>query len=108
VLDNGVAKTGYLAGDGFTFADMNLLPILAHVRLSPEAAAAIARAMHLAAYYERHSAPLSFTNTIPPPPPERWLRPALTSDAGQGVHALSLPRPCPGAASRATIPCHAF
>jgi glutathione S-transferase len=71
VLDNAVAKTGYLAGGGFTFADMNLLPILAYVRQFPEGAAAIAGATHLAAYYERHSARLSFANTIPPPPPQR-------------------------------------
>ena len=71
VLDNAVAKTGYLAGDGFTFADMNLLPILAYVRQFPEGAAAIAGATHLTAYYERHSTRPSFGNTIPPPPPRR-------------------------------------
>jgi glutathione S-transferase len=71
VLDNAVAKTGYLAGDGFTFADMNLLPILAYVRQFPEGAAAIGGAKHLADYYERHSARPSFQNTVPPPPPQR-------------------------------------
>jgi glutathione S-transferase len=71
VLDKAVAKTGYLAGGEFTFADMNLLPILAYVRQFPEGQAAIAAAKPLAAYYERHSARPSFRDTIPPPPPQR-------------------------------------
>jgi len=71
LLDRAVAKTGYLAGNDFTFADMNLLPILAYVRQFPEGAAAIAANKNLAAYYERHSARPSFQRTIPPPPPSR-------------------------------------
>jgi glutathione S-transferase len=72
ILDQAVAGSGYLAGDHFTFADINLLPILYYVRQLPEAAEAIAAAGHLAAYYERHAARSSFTRTIPPSgPPSR-------------------------------------
>src|SRR5271170_7785439 len=41
VLNEAVAKTGYLVGDRFTFADINLLPILYYVRLVPEGAEAL-------------------------------------------------------------------
>jgi len=68
-LDRAVATTGHLAGDEFTFADINLLPILDRVRLAPEGAAALASASHLAAYYERHAARPSFANTVPPAGP---------------------------------------
>jgi glutathione S-transferase len=68
LLDKAVAPTGYLAGNQFSFADMNLMPILAYVRMFPEGAAAIGASPALAAYYERHSQRPSFKNTIPPPP----------------------------------------
>ena len=67
VLDRAVAKTGYLVDDQFTFADINLLPILYYMRLVPEGAEALHRAAHLAAYYEQHAARPSFKSTIPPP-----------------------------------------
>lgn len=71
VLDKAVAKTGYLVKDQFTFADINLLPILYYVRLLPEGAEALAAATHLAGYYDRHAARPSFKSTTPPlgPPP---------------------------------------
>jgi len=75
ILDKGVAKTGHLAGDRFTFADINLLPILFYVKMFPEGADAIAGARNLAAYYERHAQRPSFKNTIPPPPPTRQAKP---------------------------------
>ena len=67
VLDEAVAKTGYLAGDDFTFADINLMPILAYLMQCPESGEAIRNSKHLAGYFERHSARPSFKNTIPPP-----------------------------------------
>jgi glutathione S-transferase len=71
LLDNAVAKTGHLAGDRFTLADINVMPILYWLRHYPEGADAIAAAKHLAAYYDRHAARQSFRNTMPPPlPPE--------------------------------------
>ncbi len=75
VLDRAMAKTGYLAGASYTFADMNLMPILAYLMNPPESAEAIRGAKNLAAYFERHSARPSFKNTIPPPPPARQSQP---------------------------------
>jgi glutathione S-transferase len=71
ILDKAVARTGHLVGDQFTFADINLLPILYYVRQLPEAAAALAAATHLTGYYDTHAARPSFTRTIPPPGPPR-------------------------------------
>ena len=76
VLDQAVAATGYLVGDRFTFADINLLPILFHVRQLPEGAEALAAAHHLAGYYDRHAARPSFQRTIPPPGPPGRARPS--------------------------------
>jgi glutathione S-transferase len=74
VLDEAVAKTGYLAGNSFTFADINLMPILAYLMNFPESGEAIRNAKHLAAYFERHSQRPSFKNTIPPPPQQDRAR----------------------------------
>ena len=71
VLDKAVAKTGYLVDEQFTFADINLLPILYYLRLVPEGAEALSRAAHLASYYDRHAARPSFQSTIPPAGPPR-------------------------------------
>jgi glutathione S-transferase len=72
VLDRAVAATGHLVGDRFTFADINLLPILHRLRQAPEGAEALAAATHLAAYYDRHAARPSFERTMPPAgPPAR-------------------------------------
>src|SRR6202035_1178565 len=75
VLDQAVAATGYLVGDRFTFADINLLPILFQVRQLPEGAEALTAASHLADYYDRHAARPSFKATIPPPGPPGRARP---------------------------------
>lgn len=66
ILDKAVAGTGYLVDDRFTFADINLLPILYRVQHFPEGAEALAAATHLADYYDRHGARPSFKSTIPP------------------------------------------
>jgi glutathione S-transferase len=71
VLDKAVARTGHLVDDQFTFADINLLPILYRVRQAPEGAQALAGATHLASYYDRHALRPSFQRTIPPPAPPR-------------------------------------
>jgi glutathione S-transferase len=72
ILDNAVAKTGYLVDDQFTLADIFLLPILYYVRLLPEGAQALTGATHLTEYYDRHAARPSFKRTVPPsgPPPK--------------------------------------
>ena len=74
MLDKAVAQTGYLAGNQFSFADINLMVILYYVRMFPEAADALANAKSLAAYYERNAQRPSFKNTIPPPPPAQQAK----------------------------------
>ena len=71
VLDRAVATTGYLAGDQFSFADINLMPILYRLRQFPEGAQAFAAMPDLASYYDRHAARPSFARTIPPAGPPR-------------------------------------
>jgi glutathione S-transferase len=71
VLDKAVARTGYLVGHQFTYADINLLPILFYMRLVPEGSEALNRAGHLASYYDRHAERESFKSTIPPVGPPR-------------------------------------
>src|SRR5215475_13386618 len=75
LLDRAVAKGGYLAGDGFTYADINVMPILYYIRNFPEGAAALAAGKSLSAYYDRLAARASFVNTTPPPPPPRQAKP---------------------------------
>jgi glutathione S-transferase len=67
LLDRAVAASGYLAGDQFTFADINFLPILYRFRQAPEGAETLAAARGLAGYYERHATRPAFMRTIPPP-----------------------------------------
>jgi len=71
LLDKAVAPTGYLAGDRFTLADINLMPILYYIRQLPEGAAAIAPETDLGRYYARHAARVSFQRTMPPAGPPR-------------------------------------
>jgi glutathione S-transferase len=75
ILDKAVAATGYLVDEQFTFADINLLPILYRVRQAPEGAEALAAASHLARYYDRHAARPSFARTTPPAGPPRREKP---------------------------------
>ncbi|HLG80339.1 MAG TPA: glutathione S-transferase family protein [Bradyrhizobium sp.] len=72
VLDHAVAATGYLVGDKFTLADINLMPILYYIRQMPEGAAALALDTRLGRYYACHAARASFERTMPPAgPPKR-------------------------------------
>jgi len=71
VLDRAVARTGYLVGDTFTLADMNLLPILFFMDKLPESRAMLSRSGNLKAYAERHRARPSLRDTVPPPFPGR-------------------------------------
>ena len=76
ILDQAVAKTGYLVGDQLTLADLNLLPILDRVRLAPEGADILKNSVHLARYFETHAARPSFQRTIPPDRPPERAKPA--------------------------------
>jgi glutathione S-transferase len=68
VLDRAVAATGYLAGDDFTLADINILPMLFYVNRFEEGKAILGAAKNLSAYMERHFARPSFRKSAPPPP----------------------------------------
>jgi glutathione S-transferase len=68
LIDRAVAKGGYLAGDSFTFADINVMPILAYLKNFPESGGAIAASKSLSAYFDRLSARPSFQKTVPPRP----------------------------------------
>jgi glutathione S-transferase len=68
VLDRAVADTGYLAGDGFTLADINILPMLFYVNRFEEGKAILGGAKNLSAYMERNFARPSFLKSAPPPP----------------------------------------
>jgi glutathione S-transferase len=71
ILDQAVAKTGYLAGQSFTLADMDLMPILYYVQKFPEGDAMVNGAKNLSNYFAKHSERPCFKATIPPPPPPR-------------------------------------
>ena len=71
LLDKAVARTGHLAGDQFSLADINIMPILYWLRHYPESADALAGTMQLAAYYDHHAARDSFKKTMPPPLPQQ-------------------------------------
>jgi glutathione S-transferase len=70
VLDTAVAKTGHLVDDRFTFADINILPMLFYVNRFEEGKALFAAKKNLSAYMERHFARPSFQASKPPPPPK--------------------------------------
>ena len=63
ILDEATAGVEFLVGDELTYADINLMPILAAVRSFPEGARAIAEAPNLTTYFERLSTRPSFVKT---------------------------------------------
>lgn len=67
VLERAVMPTGYLVADRFTFADINLMPILALVQAYPEGKQALVAAPQLRAYFARHAERPSFRKTAPGP-----------------------------------------
>ena len=67
VCNRAVAQTGHLVGSEFSYADMNLLPVVAYLRECPESGEALNGAKELGQYLDRHAERASFTATIPPP-----------------------------------------
>ena len=67
LFNTAVRDTGHLVGAEFTYADMNLMPILAYLRQCPESGEAINDAKNLAQYFDFHSERASFIATNPPP-----------------------------------------
>src|SRR5260370_32982827 len=76
LIDRTVAKGGYLAGDYFTYADINLMPILYYVRKFPEGAAAMAAGRALRTYYDPRAAREGLKRTTPPPIPHHQAKAA--------------------------------
>jgi len=66
-LDEAAAKTGYLVGSAPTYADMNVIPMLATLQNFPAGKAIVAKYGALAAYVARFVERPSFKNTAPPP-----------------------------------------
>jgi glutathione S-transferase len=66
-LDSAVTKGGYLAGWSLTYADMNVLPMLATLTLFPQGKGLLAKHAALSAYVAKLSARPSYVNTAPPP-----------------------------------------
>ena len=92
VLDRAVGKTGHLVADGFTLADINLLPILFYLDKMPESRAMLRRATRLDAYYKRHMARSSVAETTPPPFPGLLLmgNVGLKRSNDHALHAIDL------------------
>ena len=64
-LDDAVAAKGYLVGDGITYADLNVLPMLAALKAFPKTSQILAKFRSLSAYAETLSARPSFAHTAP-------------------------------------------
>jgi len=73
VLDEAVRATGYLAGNSFTLADIDLLPTLFYMNKMPESRVMLAQAKHLKAYFDRHIERPSVRQTYPESMPERFV-----------------------------------
>jgi len=67
VLDAAVAKTGYLVGNDITYADMNVLPMLATLQNFPAGKEMVAKFPALSAYVAKLCERPSYKNTAPPP-----------------------------------------
>ena len=65
-LDEAIAGSGYLVDDSLTYADMNVLPMLAALTFFPTTNALLAKHKNLPAYVSRLSARPSFVNTASP------------------------------------------
>lgn len=67
VLDEAVAKTGYLAGNALTYADMNVLPMLATGMMYANAKDVLTKFPALQAYIAKLSELPAYKTTAPPP-----------------------------------------
>jgi Glutathione S-transferase len=66
LLDRVLTGKSFLAGDSFTYADMDILPVLAYARQLPESGAVYRDSPALNAYFDRHAQRASFIATEPP------------------------------------------
>jgi glutathione S-transferase len=80
VMDRAVAG-GYLAGDSFSFADMNFLPILHYMSKFPESGALLEKSANLKAYLARHMTRPSVREALPQQTPADAVRAAQQANA---------------------------
>jgi glutathione S-transferase len=66
-LDAAVARTGHLVGSRLTYADMNVVPMLATLDQFPAGKEILAKYRSLSAYVAQMVELPSFKNTAPPP-----------------------------------------
>jgi glutathione S-transferase len=66
-LEKPIAKSGFLVGAGMTYADFNVLPMLATLSQFPQGKDALAKHPAIGAYITKLTARPSYTNTAPPP-----------------------------------------
>ncbi len=66
-LDAALSATGHLVGSGVTYADCNVVPMLATAQQFPQGKEVLAKYPALTAYIAAMTARPSFTNTAPPP-----------------------------------------
>ena len=66
VLDDALAATGYLVGDKMTYADMNVLPMLAAGCMFPQGKEIVERFPNVSAFVAKLTDLPSFKNTAPP------------------------------------------
>ena len=66
-LDGALAKTGHLVGGKLTFADMNVVPMLATAMNFPAGKEIVAKHPHVAKFVAAMTERPSYKNTAPPP-----------------------------------------
>jgi glutathione S-transferase len=67
VFEQAITPSGHLVGDTFSYADMNLLPVLANLRECPETREMLDQSKYLGKYFDGHSDRASLQATLPPP-----------------------------------------
>jgi len=67
VFERAITPSGHLVGDTFSYADMNLLPVLANLRECPETREMLDQSKCLGKYFDGHSGRASLQATLPPP-----------------------------------------
>ena len=68
-LEGPISKTGYLVGNSLTYADINVLPMLANLANFPQGKELLAKHPAVSAYITKLTARPSFIKTAPPPRP---------------------------------------
>lgn len=66
-LDDALAKTGHLVGDKMTFADLNVLPMLATAMNFPAGKEMVGKYKNVAKFVAAMTERPSYKNTAPPP-----------------------------------------